>query len=244
MINGVSLYRDEAVVLRTHKLGEADRIVTMLTRRYGKVRAVAKGIRRTRSRFGARLEPFTQVDLLNYQGRELDIVTQVEIVSAFPELRADYERYTTGTAMLEAAERLVAEREPALRLYLLLVSGLKALDGGTHDPALVLDAFLLRALSLSGYEPGLAGCARCDAPGHHPWFHVASGGAVCADCRPPASASVTADALGLLADLLGGNWAGADLTDRRVRREASGLVTAYFEYHLDRRLRSLALVER
>ncbi len=241
----MTLYRDEAVVLRTHKLGEADRIVTLLTRRHGLVRAVAKGIRRTRSRFGARLEPFTHVDVLNWQGRgDLDIVTQVEILAAFPALRGDYERYTTGTAMLEAAERLVAEREPVLRLYLLLVAGLKALDGGTHDPALVLDAFLLRALSISGYEPGLAACARCDAPGRHPWFHVASGGAVCAACHPPASASVSPDALMLLADLLTGNWAGADLSDRRVRREASGLVTAYFEFHLDRRLRSLALVER
>ncbi len=240
----MTLYRDEAVVLRTQKLGEADRIVTMLTKRHGKVRAVAKGVRRTKSRFGARLEPFTHVDVQNYQGRELDIVTQVEILSAFPELRGDYERYTTGTAMLEAAERLVEERETALRLHLLLLGGLRALDGGTHDPALVLDAFLLRALAISGYEPGLDSCARCGTPGPHPWFHVASGGSVCANCRAQGSASVGAEALGLLADLLGGNWERADLTDRRVRREASGLVTAYFEYHLDRRLRSLALVER
>jgi len=113
----VNLYRDDAVVLRTQKLGEADRIVTLLTRRTGRVRAVAKGVRRTRSKFGARLEPFSHVDVQLYTGRSLDIVTQVETHTAFGDrLAADYPRYTAGTAILETAEKLTAEeREPALR---------------------------------------------------------------------------------------------------------------------------------
>ena len=82
------IYRDEGIVLRTQKLGEADRIVTLLTRRTGRVRAVAKGVRRTRSRFGARLEPFTHVDLLLYPGRSLDVITQAETVRPFGELLA------------------------------------------------------------------------------------------------------------------------------------------------------------
>jgi DNA repair protein RecO (recombination protein O) len=239
----VTLYRDQAVVLRTQKLGEADRIVTMLTRRHGKVRAVAKGVRRTKSRFGARLEPFIHVDVQNYQGRELDVVTQAEIVDAFTRMMDDYDRYTAGTAMLEAAERLTEEREPTLRMYLLLVGALRSLDSGEHAPSLVLDAFLLRALSVSGYEPALDSCARCEAAGPHRWF-TREAGVVCSACRPPAAASPTVASVGLLSALLSGDWAAADAADTRTRRDASGLVSAYAEYHMDRRLRSLAMVDR
>src|SRR5580692_3154533 len=138
----VSIYRDDGIVLRTHKLGEADRIVTVLARKTGRIRAVAKGVRRTKSRFGARLEPFTHVDLLLYTGRSLDVITQAETVRPYGEpLAADYPRYTSGTAMLETAERLTpVEKEPTLRQFLLLVGGLRALGDGEHSPRLVLDA--------------------------------------------------------------------------------------------------------
>ncbi|HSV65766.1 MAG TPA: DNA repair protein RecO, partial [Mycobacteriales bacterium] len=180
------LYRDEAVVLRLHKLGEADRIVTLLTRRHGRVRAVAKGVRRTTSRFGARLEPASHVDVLLYAGRELDIVTQVETIAPYgARLTGDYPRYTIGTAVLETAERLAAaEGEPSLRLYLLVVGALRTLADGGHAPGLVLDAFLIRSMAMAGWEPVLAECARCGEPGPHPAFSVPVGGAVCATCRP------------------------------------------------------------
>ncbi len=101
-----ALYRDEGVVLRVQKLGEADRIVTVLTRRTGKVRAVAKGVRRTKSKFGARLEPFSHVDLQLYTGRNLDIVSQAESLHSYgPAIVADYRAYTAGTAVLETADR-------------------------------------------------------------------------------------------------------------------------------------------
>ena len=159
----VSLYRDDGIVLRTQKLGEADRIVTILTRRSGRVRAVGKGVRRTRSRFGARLEPFTHVDLLLYTGRSLDVITQAETVRAYGEpLAADYPRYTSGTAMLETAERFTPiEKEPLIRQFLLLVGGLRALGERVHDPRLVLDAYLLRTLAVAGYAPWTS--ARCAA---------------------------------------------------------------------------------
>ncbi len=159
----VSVYRDDGIVLRTQKLGEADRIVTLLARRTGRVRAVAKGVRRTKSRFGARLEPFTHVDLLLYTGRSLDVITQAETLRPYGEpLAADYPRYTTGTAMLETAERFTpVEKEPALRQFLLLVGGLRALGEGAHDPRLVLDAYLLRSLAVAGYAPALDECAIC-----------------------------------------------------------------------------------
>jgi recombinational DNA repair protein (RecF pathway) len=128
-------YRDDGVVLRTQKLGEADRIITLLTRHNGRVRAVAKGIRRTKSRFGGRLEPFTHVDVLIHHGRSLDIITQAEVIRAYgTPLVSDYPKYTAGTAMLETAERFTpVEKEPAIRQFLLLIGGLRAL-GDALEP--------------------------------------------------------------------------------------------------------------
>ena len=238
------LYRDEGVVLRVQKLGEADRIITVLTRRHGRVRAVAKGVRRTRSKFGATVEPFSHVDLQLFQGRELDIVTQAESITAYgATLVNDYGRYTAGTAVLETAERLTAEeREPALRLFLLVIGALRALS--ERDASLVLDAFLLRAMSVSGYAPALQDCARCGAAGPHRAFSVPAGGAVCAACRPAGAASPNPLALSLMADLLSGEWDAAEASELRTRREASGLVAAHLQWHLERGLRSLPLVDR
>jgi DNA repair protein RecO (recombination protein O) len=246
----VSLYRDEGVVLRTQKLGEADRIITLLTRRTGRVRAVAKGVRRTRSKFGARLEPFMHVDLQLHEGRSLDIITQAETLAPYGGAMAlDYGRWTAGTAMLETAERLThEEKEPAVQQFLLLVGGLRALAGGKHEPGLVLDAFLLRSLAVAGYAPSFGACARCGAepgPGRaHGGFSVASGGAVCGGCRPPGAAAPAADTLDLLAALLTGDWERAAASESRHRREGSGLVAAYLQWHLERGLRSLPYVER
>jgi DNA repair protein RecO (recombination protein O) len=242
----VNLYRDEGVVLRTQKLGEADRIITLLTRANGRVRAVAKGVRRTRSKFGARLEPFTHVDLQIYAGRSLDIVQQAETITSHGErLTADYGAYTAGTAMLETAERLTAEeKEPAVQQFLLLVGGLRTLADGAHPPGLVLDAFLLRSLAVAGYAASFDDCARCGRPGPHGSFNVPAGGVVCPTCRPAGSVSPAPETLGLLAALLSGDWAAADASESRHRREASGLTAAYLQWHLERGLRSLPLVDR
>lgn len=242
----MSLYRDQAVVLRTHKLGEADRIITLLMRDRGLVRAVAKGVRKTSSRFGGRLEPFMNVDLQLAEGRSLDIITQVETLSPFAKsLGGNYPAYTAGTAMLETAERLVSEDgEPAIQQYLLLVSALRALTGGLHNPGLILDSYQLRALSIAGYAPTFSGCAQCSAPGPHRNFHAPSGGILCDNCRVPGSANPSPFAVSLLAALLSGDWAVASQSDDRSRREASSMVGAYLSWHLERGLRSLSHVDR
>src|SRR5881398_137748 len=153
------LYRDEGVVLRTIKLGEADRIVTILTQGSGKVRAVAKGIRRTKSKFGARLEPFTHVSLMIYRGRgALDTVAQAEIISSFRPLREDLALMTAGEAMLEATDKVSEEHERNVRLFMLL---LRALELMPADPAAVAESYLLKLLSLSGFHPALNACAVC-----------------------------------------------------------------------------------
>src|SRR6201994_3815632 len=122
-------YRDDGIVLRAQKLGEADRITPVLGRSTGRIRAVAKGVRRTKSRFGARLEPFTHVDVMIHPGRSLDVITQAEVIRAYgTPLVSDYPKYTAGTAMLETAERFTpVEKEPAIRQFLLLIGGLPAL---------------------------------------------------------------------------------------------------------------------
>src|ERR1700677_2701149 len=165
----MQLYRDDGIVLRTQKLGEADRIITVLGRTSGRVRAVAKGVRRTKSRFGGRLEPFTHVDLMLHVGRSLDVITQAEVIRPYGQpLTGDYPRYTAGVAMLETAERFTpVEKEPALRQFLLLIGGLRTLGQTGEDarePRLVLDAYLLRSLSVAGYAPAMEECARCGAP--------------------------------------------------------------------------------
>jgi DNA repair protein RecO (recombination protein O) len=255
----VQLYRDDGIVLRTQKLGEADRIITILGRTSGRIRAVAKGVRRTKSRFGARLEPFTHVDLMLHTGRSLDIITQAEVIRPYGEpLTGDYPRYTAGVAMLETAERFTpVEKEPTLRQLLLLIGGLRALTDAEHAPGLVLDAFLLRSLAVAGYAPALTECARCGAPGSAPGesgsasggrrlpaFAVAAGGMVCATCRPPGAASPAAPTVALMLALLRGDWDGADRSERRHRVECSGLVAAYLQWHLEHSIRSLRHVER
>ena len=256
----MQLYRDDGIVLRTQKLGEADRIITILGRTSGRIRAVAKGVRRTKSRFGARLEPFTHVDLMLHTGRSLDIITQAEVIRPYGvPLAGDYPRYTAGVAMLETAERFTpVEKEPALRQLLLLIGGLRSLGDAEHPPGLVLDAFLLRSLAVAWYAPVRQECARCGAPGSGagragagpaggrrlPAFAVAAGGMVCASCRPPGAASPAAPTVALMLALLTGDWDLAARSERRHRVECSGLVAAYLQWHLEHSIRSLRHVER
>jgi DNA repair protein RecO (recombination protein O) len=265
-MDDVQGYRDDGVVLRTQKLGEADRIITLLTRQNGRVRAVAKGVRRTKSRFGARLEPFTHVDVLIHPGRSLDIITQAEVIRAYgAPLVANYPKYTAGVAMLETAERLTpVEKEPAIRQFLLLIGGLRALGDGTapvgdadpgeaeaalvvREPRMVLDAYLLRSLAFAGYAPALAECARCGTSADEKRlvaFAVAAGGMVCADCRTAGAASPAAATVALMIALLRGDWTAAMRSEQRHRVECSGLVAAYLQWHLEHSIRSLRHVER
>lgn len=240
------LYRDEAVVLRAQKLGEADRIVTLLTRNHGRVRCVARGVRKTTSRIGARLEPFSHVDVQLYEGRSLDTVSQVESIRSHGgAISGDYGAYTAGTVMLETAERLTPEeREPAMQQYVLLVSGLRSLSSREHEPTLILDSYLLRSLSVAGWSPSFDACARCGAAGPHRAFSIQAGGMVCAECRPPGSAAPSVESVELLGALLSGDWSVADASEDRPRREASGLVAAFLQWHLEHGLRSLPLVDR
>lgn len=236
----MSLYKEQGIVLRTMKLGEADRIVTILTQGTGKVRAVAKGIRKTKSRFGARLDPFTHVDLLLYKGRELDIVTQAHIITSFREIRGDYTRFAAGEMILEAADRVIEDRERNTRMFMLLLTSLRSLIEPDVEPGTVADGFLLRLTSLAGFRPSLTACAECGKI-EVARFSIQQGGMVCESCRSGGTIRVGEDTVPYLTALLDNGVAAATA---EARAEGSNLVRAYLEYHLNRPLRAWAHVPR
>ena len=238
------LYRDEAVVLRTHKLGEADRIVTMLSRGHGKIRAVAKGVRRTGSKFGARLEPFMVADVQLYEGRSLDIVTQAESLGSYgAEITHDYGKYTSASVMVETADK-ITDDSGSLQQYLLLVGALRSLSRSEHDPSVTLDSYLLRSLSIAGWAPSFVDCAVTGAPGPHTVFVPQLGGVVADEVAPPGAPRLDLDTLSLLGALIEGRWEVAEASEERARHQASGVVAAYTQFHLERTLRSLEHVDR
>lgn len=242
----MSTYRDEAVVLRTQRLGEADRIVTLLGRDRGVVRAVAKGVRRTTSKFGARLEPFMVVDLQFFAGRTLDTITQAVTVSPYASgIVQDWDAYTAASTMVEAAERLAESADAGANHYVLLVGGLRELARAERPAMDVRDAYLLRALSLAGWEPTFSGCVRCGAPGGHDRISLAAGGAVCRDCAGDVGGTiaVSVDVMRVLWALLAGHRGVLDGADVSTRDRAAGIVAAYAQFHLERGLRSIRVAD-
>lgn len=234
----MTTFKDEGVVLRTMKLGEADRIVTFVTPEHGKVRAVAKGIRKTRSKFAGRLEPMTHVSMMCWKGRELDVVTQVEVIDHFRGIREDLDRMPAAFTMLEAVDHIVVERQPADGVFRALTGGLRTLSEGT-GPAL-LGAFLLRLLAVEGVGPVVDSCASCGADGPLVAFDEHVGGFLCRSCR--SGRPVAPDTVALVRQILGGQLRAAlTAPPSRATAEVERLATAAIEYHLDRRLRSAHL---
>ncbi len=157
----MSTYKDEAIVLHAHDLGEADRIVSLITAGHGLRRAVAKGLKRTGSRFGARLEPFTHLHVVLHEGRNLDTVTQADIVNAHAPIRADFERFLFGESMLEVVEKSLQENQTLPRLFEILHVTLDVLEGEVTDLKLLLAAFHLKVCAIVGYHPRLERCIHC-----------------------------------------------------------------------------------
>lgn len=231
----MSQYRDTGVVLRTHKLGEADRIVVLLTEHHGKVRAVAKGVRRTRSRFGARLEPPSAVALQLHEGRSLDTVTSAETVDAFRAVREDLDRLGQAMAMLEAVDQLAVEGEADPALFRMLVRALSLL--ATDAPPLVVPAFYLKVLAQTGFGPMVEACVVCGSGGPLVAFDAGRGGMLCGTHR--SGMAVSADAVDLVARILGGQLSSAlAAPPSPATAEVDRLATGALEHHLERRLRA------
>ncbi len=241
-------YKEQGVVLRSAKLGEADKIVTIMTQGSGKVRGVAKGIRKTTSRFGARLEPFTHVNLMLYRGRgSLDTITQAEIIAPHRAIRDDLALFAAGETMLEAVDRVAEEHERNVRVVLLLLSGLRSLETRPTDPAAVAESFLLKLLSVSrGSTPAsrrapsaAAPTSSCSPPGWAVPSAPPTPSPAPATSRPRPSRSSAALALADLADA--GQTAAPE---PRTRKEARGLLFGFAEYHLERRMKSVPMLVR
>ena len=244
----MATYRDQGIVLRTSKLGETDRILHLFTQGRGKVRAVAKGVRRPGSRFGGRLEPYSHVDLQLYEGRNLDVVNQAELIAAHATVRADHARSACGAVMVELVDVVAQEGERDNALFLQLRAGLQALDAAPDAPAVFVDAFLLRAASIVGFHAFTDACAICRRAGPHVFLSVKAGGTLCRGCAPTGTRAVdpaVIEAVALLARP--GEWASLPglARDRpHAHRTAASYCRAFVEHHLDRHLRSYVAVPR
>jgi DNA repair protein RecO (recombination protein O) len=246
---GSRTYRTEAVVLRSLRFGEADRILHLLTRDRGRLGAIAKGARKTRSRFGARLEPFSHVDLHLHEGRgELATVTQADLVRSHQALALDPYLLAIGSIGVEAVLRLFIEHDANPRVFhatcrfLDVLAALPSTDR-CPDPAhdsLAL-AFQLKLLWLAGYLPHIGSCATCGAEEPLVGFSAPAGGGVCGRCEAgaaPVAADTFAGVRGLLERPL--VESGAVPMAGRNGREALRMIESLYEYHGGFRLRTLA----
>ncbi|MBC3185124.1 DNA repair protein RecO [Corynebacterium sp. zg-331] len=235
-------YRDRAVVVRTHDFGEADRVVVLLTRGHGLVRAVAKGVRRSKSRFGSRVQLFVDLDVHLYPGRSLATLTGADTVAYYASgIIEDYARYTAACAVVHCAERLcVAETGEDPFLFDIVVETLAAMQRDPR-PEVCLDAFLLCAMGHAGWAPSLFACAQCGEPGPHHAFHPRAGGAVCVRCRPPGSADVPPETLHAMWLLQQGHRPAAEEIMERhdLERRVHSLTSMHLQYHLEQRIVTL-----
>ena len=237
-------YREQGIVLRTYKLGETDRILNLLTVGRGKVRAVAKGVRRPGSRFGGRLEPYGLVELQLYEGRNLDIVTQAELIESNAAVREDFALSACAATMAEVTDVVAQEGERDNRLFLLLRSGLQALAAQPPTPSIFVDAFLLRLASAVGFHVFTDACAACRSPGPHAFLSVSHGGMLCRDCAPAGTKALDPETIEVVRLLASNEWAALPRAARNEgpRRVAGSFARAFVEHHLDRRLKSYALI--
>jgi DNA repair protein RecO (recombination protein O) len=242
-------YKTEAVVLRSFRLGEADCVLHLYTLDRGRVGAVAKGVRKTKSRFGARLEPLSHAELLlHHGGGELETVTGAQLIRSHRAIREDSYRLGGGLVGAEAMLRLFPEQESnprafrALTRFLDLLDELEPPSAGLRSAAdpLVL-SFQLKLLWLSGYLPHLTSCAECGADAGLVGYSPRAGGAICAGCANGAALPLSRDGLTGIEGLLQRPLAEAHAAGLTARgaREALGVITASYEYHGGFRLRTL-----
>lgn len=238
-------YREQGIVLRTVKLGETDRILHVLTQGRGKVRAVAKGVRRPGSKFGGRLEPYSHVELMLYEGRSLDVIQQAELLASHASVRADFSTSAAAAVLVELVDNVAQEGERDNRLFLLLRAGLQALDAGPPDPSVFVDAFLMRVAGAVGFHAFTSRCASCRAAGPHAFLSVVRGGLLCVDCAPSGTRAVSPEVVALVELFASDRWTDlAHVAASPDRDTASSYARAFAEHHLDRRLKSYDLVPR
>jgi DNA repair protein RecO (recombination protein O) len=243
------VYRTEAVVLRRGDLGEADRLLTVYSPTHGKLRLVAKGVRRPTSRKAGHLEPLTRVELLLAKGRELDVITQATALQTFPIPVEDLERLGYAFYAVELLDRFGVTEGEARRPYRLLVDTLDRLSAGA-EPAPVIRHFELQLLDVSGFRPELFRCVRCSAEirPEAQFFSAELGGVLCPACGRQAREAqpVSLAALRLLRHYQRSTYAAAAAVQARpeVMQEVERLLQGYVSHLLERRLNVPAFLQR
>lgn len=236
----MALYRDDAVVLRTHKLGEADRIIVLLTRGRGKVRSVAKGVRRTKSKFGSRLEPGSIIQVQLYEGRNLDTVTQVQRTETPPQARTDLSHYGRLTVLLEIIDSVTVEGESNPALFKLLTGAIREL--GRRPNPMIVPAFAMRLLALEGVQPSFDHCVRCGLSEDVVGVNLAEGGVICRNC-PPTGERMSSEALAVFRALSAGRVRHVlDETPSTVQHDVESLAGRMVEQYLERRLKTSSVL--
>ena len=242
------VYKTQAIVLRQRKLGEADKIVTLYTSHGGRVDAVAKGVRRTKSRLAGHLEPLTLGSYLMAEGRDLDIVTQAETMEPFAGLRNDLERLGRGLYCAELVDKLTPERSEGNPIFRLLAETLGHLSASpAYD--LAVRRFELRLMDMLGYRPALAACAVCDTPlePRANYWSVSGGGAICPDCADDALrlAPLSLNALKMLRLIERGSFEEASRVrlSGELALELQVCLGDYVKYVMERDARSARFVE-
>ncbi|MGD2252312.1 MAG: DNA repair protein RecO [Anaerolineales bacterium] len=243
------VYRCQAVVLRRRDFGEADRLLTVHTPDRGKLRLVAKGVRRPKSRKAGHLEPLTRVQLLVARGRELDIITQAEAVELYPSFRQDLESFSHAAYVAELTDCFAAEGEENRALYYLLVGTLDRLASG-DAPAVVLRHFELRLLDLVGFRPELFRCVGCQAEvrPQDQFFSASQGGILCPQCgqREKRARGISLPVLKVMRHYQRHPYAvaAAALVRQQVLSDLEAIMEHYLGYLLERRLNTPAFLRR
>ncbi|HEY5578253.1 MAG TPA: DNA repair protein RecO [Acidimicrobiia bacterium] len=238
----MGLRRDQGIVLRGHPFGEADRIVVLLSPNRGKLRTVAKGVRKTKSRFGGRLEPFTHVDLILYEGRNLETITQATPIDVFAKLRRELDKMAVAGGMVEAVDLVAQEGESSHRLFLLLQRGLQTLDREALNMDL-FTSFLLKLAGAVGVSPTLDACVSCGRRHQLGRFSFSAGGAVCGDCRVEGAVRIRPELLEYLRRLAVSDFADLGEVDPTLSADARVLSQRFLEYHVEHPLRGLVVLD-
>ncbi len=244
------VYKTEAIVLRQRKLGEADKIVTLHTPNYGKVDAVAKGVRRPKSRLGGHLEVLTHVMVMLAQGRNLDVVTQAQAIESFSPLRDDLHRLSRALYAAELVDRFSPERAESYHVFQLLLATLRRLAGPAGNVDTVLRYFEMHLLNLAGFQPQLDRCLTCEQPltAMPNYFSPMAGGVLCPSCGVDGGAArpLSVNALKVMRLLQNGSFGEVARVRMNVAlaREVELHLRAYLIHVLERDVRSASFIDR
>ncbi|MBM3945451.1 MAG: DNA repair protein RecO, partial [SAR202 cluster bacterium] len=245
MVSGrVRGYKTEAVVLRHRPLGEADRLLVLLSPTMGKVRAVARGVRRSKSRMAGHLEPLNRVSASLSEGRDLDIVTEAEAVDVYPAIRRDLAKLSAAMFVAELVDGFSADHSPGQAMYRLLTNALDAMEGA-KSPMQLVRYFQTRLLGMSGFGPELRQCVSCHEalePGDHV-FASSEGGVVCPSCRSRSEDALIPVSLNVLKVLRFFQREPMEKAlglrlDTKVLTEAARVLDGYTRFLLERELKT------